>query len=251
MKRSISQTKILLLAAAFFLFMCLWTFNISRVKAQDYSTETNVRVQASASPLMRPSIKVQMENRLEQNRDTRNTMIDSRQDILIERREDLKLLRGSTTDMFRKRLEIRQEIAKKMQRGQFEIRKNALVRELTVALTNLQNISIRIEARISSAESRGRTMTEAKELLVVANSKLAQARVDVAAFQALTIEDASASASASTTVEVDITKPRTLGDAAIKSVKEARDAFRKVVVSIAHAMGLGNDTATSSDRINN
>ena len=149
------------------------------------------------------------------------------------------MIRASSTDMFKRSVEIRKDIKKKMEIRQFEIRKNALVKELYISLSNLSNISSRIASRITKAESEGRTMTEARTLLTTANNKLAEAKVAVAAFESL------APATASSTVEIDLGKPRVVGDAAIKSVKEARDAFQKVVVAIAHAMGLRNASTTN------
>ena len=75
-----------------------------------------------------------------------------------------------------------------------------------------------------------------------AKEKIEKAKAEVAAFDALPAPSpsttASTDASLTTTAEVDLAKPRALGDAAIKSVKEARDALQKVVVSIGHNMGV-------------
>ncbi len=197
----------------------------------------------------RAGIKETIENRLEKNRDVRNPLIEKKKEMREEAKElrsdmraEAKLMRASSTDMFKKsaeaRKDIREEIKKKMKLNEFNARKNALVKELTVAISNLTNISTRIEARITKAEAEGRVMTDSKALLAIANEKLATAKIEVAAFQALSI-DSSATASStetSATAEVDLIKPRTLGDAAIKSVKEAKEAFQKVIVSIAHNM---------------
>jgi len=194
-----------------------------------------------------------LEARIEQNREVRNALLDKRQevkkemkaelkDVRAEKKEEMKLLRASTTTEFKKNNEIRKDIKQKMEAKQFEIRKNALLKELGISLANLANISTRIEARIVKAEESGRTMTEARALFVEATAKLTKAKADVAAFQALNIGPVSANAT--TTAEVDLVKPRVAGDAAIKSVKEARDAFQKVVVAIAHSMG--NPTKATS-----
>lgn len=230
-------------------------------------TIATVRAEDSTSdkpPGIRPTIKAQINNRIEKNREIRNDILDKRQDIKdmrasttemrkdikMERREDIKDLHASTTEMFKRNKEIRKEIAKRMEQRMFEIRKNALLKELNLSLTNLTNISLRIDSRITKAESEGRVLTDAKALLVTANEKLVKAKADVLAFQALTAT--TTTVTASTTVEVELIKPRKLGDTAIKSVKDARDAFQKVVVAIAHAMGKKVEAhATTTENVSN
>ncbi len=190
---------------------------------------------ASPSPEdIRPKIRAAIEKRLEPNREVRNNLLEQRKEIRTEMRADIKEMRASTTNMFRKdvRKDMREEIKKRMKMNEFQTRKDALVKELTNALSNLENISDRIDSRIEKAESAGRDMTEPKALLVTAKEKLSIARTEVSDFQNLNI-----GTNASTTADVELEKPRTVGDTAIKSVKAARDAFQKVVVSIAHNMG--------------
>lgn len=216
--------------------------------------------EATTADIAHPKIKA-LENRIQQNREVRNALLDQRKDIRtvasttiknlrVEERADLKIIRASTTEMFKKSKEIRKEISKKMEARVFEIRKNALIKELNISLTNLTNISTRIDARITKAEGEGRTMTEAKALLVIAKDKLEKAKTAVAAFQTLNLSTGNTTTTVGATVQVDLVKPRVAGDAAIKSVKEARDAFQKVVVAIAHAMGLklGVTASTTSER---
>ncbi len=211
---------------------------ILTVKAED----ATVNVKPSLG-----QIRADIKTKAELNSQNRNNMLQKkevRQDAKAEVK-DIGMIRASTTDMFRKGAETRKEIAKKMDVETFEVRKNALVKQLTISLNNLQNIARRIESRIIKAESANRNMTDAKALLIIANDKLAKARIEVAAFQAVSAPTANTSATASTTAEVDLVKPRQLGDAAIKSVKEAREAFKRVVTTIAHAMGLGNTASTT------
>ncbi len=240
-------------------------------KAQGTGATVDVSASASVSPSpttkpstppLRDKIRAQIETRIDKNKEIRNTTLEQKKDIRMdtkaqikdireERHDGMMLLKASTTDMFKKNMEMRKEIAKKMEFRMFEVRKNALVRELNVAINNLTNISTRISARITKAETEGRTMTDAKALLVIADGKLATAKTQVAAFQALNIASSTPSTTASSTVQVDLAKPRVLGDAAIKAVKEAKEAYRKVIQSIAHAMGLGNTATSTKDRIGN
>lgn len=251
------KTILLVICAAFSL--------VSIAQAQDATVEANVSTEASVQttegqkkPLpVRAGIKATIENRLEKNRDVRNPLVEKKmemreeakaemkevrtekraevKEIRAEAKTEMKLMRASSTDMFKKsvkvRKDMREEIKKKMKLNEFNARKNALVKELTVAISNLTNISTRIEARITKVEAEGHIMTDSKALLATANEKLTIAKTEVSAFQALSID------SATTTAEVDLEKPRVLGDSAIKSVKEAKEAFQKVIVSIAHSMG--------------
>jgi hypothetical protein len=223
-----------------FLIISIFTFGIVVANAQETSPTTT-------PPPVKPNIRANIENRVDKNRDVRNNLLEKKEikkemrsdikemrmeikDTRKDAREEMKEIRASSTNMFKKNNEVRKDMVKKMESRTFEIRKNALLKELNFSISNLSNISTRIETRITKAESEGRTMTEARALLITAKEKLEKAKADVASFQALTTN--------ASTTEVELTKPRVLGDTAIKSVKEARDSFQKVVVSIAHAMGM-------------
>jgi hypothetical protein len=182
-----------------------------------------------------------------------------RKDCIENRREDRKdlwasttmmrkELRASTTDMFKKFKDDRKDIMGKMGKETFEIRKNALVEHLNFALENLLNIRGRIEDRIIKNEAAGRDMTEAKSKLIIADKKLSDAQTAVDVLAALTVSnrDTSVTAEASTTVEIELTKPRQVGDSAIKAVKDARDALKKVIEAIAKNSGKGKGTANAT-----
>ncbi len=153
---------------------------------------------------------------------------------------------GSSTEMFRKANSERMEVARKMKRDVFQIRKDALVKQLNISIENLTNIAGRIAERIVKVESEGRNVTEAKASLVIANDKLVKAKAAVATFVAYVPP----TASSTTAVEVDLEKPRQVGDAAIKAVKEARDAFKKVIQDIAKNMGNREKTGTTTIEAN-
>ncbi len=207
--------------------------------------------ETTANPL-----RVKAEARLEQK--------DIRQEIKVEAKGELRDLKdarvanmpmvkreiknGSTTEMFKKvktgTSTDKIAVAKKMRKDTFVIRKNALVKQLNIAIENITNIGARIAERIVKVEGEGRDMTEAEASLVIANEKLAKAKIAVDLLAAY----APATTTASTTAEISIEKPRQIGDAAIKAVKEARDAFKKVIQDIAHNMGRGSEmrNATST-----
>src|SRR6185369_8929686 len=108
------------------------------------------------------------------------------------------------------------------------------------------------------AEQSGRTMTNAKNLLVIADQKItsAQSAIDTLANLSATSTIATstqATSTASTTTEVDLGKPRVIGSAAIRAVKDAQRALKDVVVAIAHSMGLklgGDDNDHESSSTN-
>lgn len=197
----------------------------------------NIQVSSTTLGLKRDCIEDRREDRREDRKDLRASTTMMRKD-----------LRASTTEMFKKFKDDRKEIIEKMRKDAFEIRKGALVEHLNFALENLLNIRGRINERITKAESEGRTMTEAKAQLVIADKKLADAKIAVDALAALNIStgNTSAAAEASTTAEIELAKPREVGDAAIKAVKDARDALKKVVDAIAKNMGRGKGNATTT-----
>lgn len=229
-------------------------------QAEEVSADVDAGVEAETTikttppkPPISQRIKANMENRLEKNREVRNIEINRKSSTTPpfapkgERPEQMMLREKASTSMmiranastsmmlFKRNNEKREEIAKKMEARVFEIRKKALVHELTVALKNLDTVSTRITSRIAKAEGEGKDMASAKTLLVTAQASLAKAKTDVAAFEALSV---TSGGTASTTAEVELTRPRVLGDTAIKSVKEARDAMKKAVEAIAKSLGV-------------
>lgn len=212
------------------------------VRAED-DVDVHVSASTTVSSQGGPAGIRKLKDNLQKNEGVRNNLLQQAQNRKEEQGE-LKEMRkegreelASTTAMFKRDLkDAKMEIKKKMEARTFEIRKQALVRELQHALSKLDEIVNRIQSRISKAESEGRNMTEPKALLVTALQKLTKAKNDVNTFAVLTAS--STVTTGTTTAQVDLAKPRQLGDGAIKSVKEARDALQKVVVSIAHNMGL-------------
>lgn len=207
-------------------------------------------------------LKAKAEARLEKNSEIRNEKVGDLKDLRASSTIMMRNLNGefkgmrasstmmirdiraSSTEMFKKFKDDRKEIMQKMHRDAFEIRKNALVKELNLSLENLTNIRSRINDRIVKLEAEGKIMTDAKASLVTADDKLAKAKIAVDLFASTNF----ASATASTTVDVSLDKPRKAGDEAIKAVKEARDSFKKVIEAIVDALGFGKgwDRATTT-----
>ena len=142
-----------------------------------------------------------------------------------------------------------------IRKDEFTTRKDTLAKQLDISIQNLKQIRERINSRITKAEQDGRDMTEAKRLLVIADTKITLAEQALTTFKAVT---PTASSTASTTL--DMSKPRQVADQAISSSKNAHEALVAVVQAIAHAMGLDlgntNDqsktgSSTPSQEINN
>lgn len=181
--------------------------------------------------------------------------VDDRREDRREDRKDLwasttmmrKEFRASTTDMFKKFKDDRKDVVEKMRKDAFQIRKEALVEHLNFALENLGDIRNRINERINKLDAEGKDTTAAEADLAVADTKIASAKVSIDALAAL--NDTSVSATASSTAEVELAKPRQVGDAAIKAVKDARDALKEVIQEIVKLVGKGrtmNATTTAS-----
>jgi hypothetical protein len=163
-----------------------------------------------------------------------------------EERKDVKS--ASTTEMKKQYIlsnkesmenfkNTRKEMVTKMKSDLFQTRANALVKQLNMSLENLTRIRTNLSDIITKQESLGKTMTEAKAALVIADAKIAQAKASVASLS--TIVPATTTAS---TTDTDLTKPRQLGDAAIKAIKEARDALKEV----ARALRPNSSTASTT-----
>ena len=158
-----------------------------------------------------------------------------------------KDLRASTSEMFKKFKDDRKEIMQKMRKDSFEIRKNALVEHLNFALENLGNIRDRINERINKLDAEGKDTSSAEAKLSIADTKIASAKISIDALAEL--DGDSVSATATSTAEVELSKPRQVGDAAIKAVKDARDALKEVIQEIVKLVGKGrtmNATTTAS-----
>jgi hypothetical protein len=177
------------------------------------------------------------DERANEDKDLRASTTERMRELRAERKDGMRDIRASTSAMFKEEI-------KKMKVGQFEMRKFALVNELNKAIRNLENIDSRLTARIANATST-RDMTEAKAALVIAEGKLATAKIAVSALAAYRYSTSTVSTGTST--DVSLEKPRQVGDAAIKAVKDARDSFKKVIELIAKNMGLGDDKKKKDD----
>jgi hypothetical protein len=248
--------------------VCVMTLSIGILAVKAESTSTNGFKATIINKFEKKDVRNPLVEKAREMRDIKASTTAEIRDIRREDREEIKDIktssteriremrddsRASTTRMIKEFKGERKEIMKKMQLRVFEARKNSLVRELTGALKNLTGIRSRISERITKAEAGGRTMTEAKAKLVIADAKLATAKAAVDALASYNYASSTITTTASstaTTTEISLDRPRKIGDDAIKAVKDARDSLKDVVSIIAHNMGLGDDrkntTATTT-----
>jgi hypothetical protein len=160
----------------------------------------------------------------------------ARADIRDERRTEASSTRAEARVMIREatssaeRWGIRHDAALDI----FKERQTAFVKQLQLSLDNLQQISVRINDRISKLEQAGIDMTAAKAAMVTASAKIDAAKISVDAVAAYT----PAATSTTATTTVDLGKPRMIGEGATKAVRDARDALQQVVNAIVKALGL-------------
>ena len=181
-------------------------------------------------------------------KDLKGEYKDMRKDMMSSTTMNKREVHASTTEMFRLMKDQKRELQKNMKREAFEIRKDALVNILNKSLVNLTDSRERINKRILKLEGEGRTMTDAKAALAVADDKLAKARIAVDALAAVNVSVTSTGAAVSATANIELTKHRVVGDTAIKAVKEARDALKVVLQLITPA---ANVNATGTTTISN
>jgi hypothetical protein len=204
---------------------------------------------------MRASTSVEVKGIRAELKDMRKNFDEDRKEMREDRKENMgnlkmpiMLRRASSTDMFKRMNNEGKDLIKKMKKDDFESRKKALLNQLNISLENLSAIKTRINDRILKAELEGRNVTDAKSALAIADDKLAKAKTAVEALS--TLQAPSPSSGTASSTEVDLTKPRQVGDSAIKAVKEARDAYKKVIDIIAKSMGLGDKPASSTPATN-
>ncbi len=227
-------------------------------------------INTSVKPPLGQKIKTQVENRIELNKDIRNADLEKRQAIrqdvktkiqenianrkeirgemkeaIKERLDGIRLIQATSTGMFKKIIGEKKEELKKMKTEAFQIRKEALIKELNIAVNNLLNIASRIESRITKLESEGKILTDARNLLTSAKAKIDTAKINVEALNNM-VMTTPLDTNTATSTEIDLSKPRQLGDIAIKSVKEAKDSLMKVVASIEKIVKATMNATTTS-----
>ncbi|MBP6858929.1 MAG: hypothetical protein KBC33_03835 [Candidatus Pacebacteria bacterium] len=172
-------------------------------------------------------------------------------EIRTERREDAGEIREEMRERIRSASssDDRRDIRTDMRKDIFEVRKQALIKQLEVSINNLKQIRDRIVSRIEKAEDAGKNMSEARELLITADAKIVAAEIAVDGIVVFAPTDYLAAAADSSSVTasttIDLTKPREMAETAIKAIKEAHQALVDVVRSVAHSLGSTKNATTT------
>jgi len=198
----------------------------------------NVKAETGSSNIneTRKEVRGEMRDNRKEIKDTYKVEIGEIKTKMKDDRKDVK--NASSTEMKKQYIlsnkesmenfkNTRKEMITKMKSDLFQTRANALVKQLNMSLENLTRIRTNLSDVIAKQESLGKTMTEAKAALVIADAKIAQAKASVASLSTIVPTTTTAS-----TTDTDLTKPRQVGDAAIKAVKEARDALKEVAKAL-------------------
>jgi len=168
----------------------------------------------------------------------------------IERAGEVrKGMRASTTMMFKEIKDQKKEMLKKMKTNEFQIRKNALLKELEISISNLmksrEQVSKRVSMMASSTnEKQVQRANQAKTALTIADEKIIKAKAAIDLFSKTVFVPVTNTNSTSTDISLD--KPRKIGDEAIKAVKEARDSLKKVLEVFSDSPIIKNSTASST-----
>lgn len=194
------------------------------------------------------------EARVEDRKDTRymasttkierKEVMDDRKDVRDERKSDIEDIRDDRREGMKNASTSAERwgIRREAMFDAFRTRQTAFVAQLQLSIRNLEQISARINDRISKLEQEGKDMTSTKSLMVTAQIKIEAAKIAVGAVASYVPPTATSSASS-----VDLIRPRSIGSDATKAVREARDALKKVVESLIRIMGLNvNITASST-----
>ncbi len=198
---------------------------------------------------------------IKNNEEFRNNALKSREGKMASTssttrmmpRQNLEKRMASSSE---KRGEMRDEAEMKDTKNKMEVRKEVfekqkdhLIGQLSHSLENLKQVRTRIVSRIQKAESSGKNMTEAKNLLVIADAKLSVAQTAVNALlnlnasSTITTGTTTASTTATTSTMINLGKARQIGASAIQAINDARKALSNVVASISHSLGLKVENA--------
>ncbi len=229
----------------------------------DDSTSVEIEIEDSSSKPLR-------ENRGPSQTDIK-TRIREKQEFRQENRGDIRTL-ASTTRMERKEIRTesrgeirdireegkmmrknasssmeRKEIRKNVRKDVFQAQQKRLVAQLELALTNLKQVRARIISRIEKSEATNRDMTEARKLILIADTKINLAAQEIASLATYT-SPVTASSTATTTdsSEIELSKPREFSNAAIKAVKAAHKSLVDVIVAIAQNMGVKGEVQATT-----
>jgi hypothetical protein len=215
-------------------------------KEMEIRKNIDVRKNVEERKEVRDEKKMEVKNIKETSRaeikDLKEKMVSERMNprdaSTTEARKEIRLSNKESMQDFKT---ARKDVVRKMKTDEFKVRADALVKQLKITLTNLSDIRTKVSVSISKQEAEGKVLTEAKAALAVADAKLAEAKLAVDSLANISTIPTTAS-----TTETDITKPRQIGDAAIKAVKDARNSLKLVVKSISNKSEAASSTSITN-----
>jgi hypothetical protein len=206
-----------------------------RKEIRESTTEKirTLRESASSSPERRKEI---MDARKEGREDIMDSRKEQREDMMKNREGRVEALRENN-EAFKKLMETRkEELAKKFapkkgekkvklkdeNKEKIRIALENIFKHLTAQLTNLVAFDKRVAEKINARKTAGVDVTAAAAQYTVAQTALEKAKTDVAAAQALSIDQAVASSTSKTAL-------RGLVKVAEDSLKAAGGEYRKII----------------------
>lgn len=138
----------------------------------------------------------------------------------IENMRGVQLKNASNT------LGARREIINNMNKETAQIRHTALVKQLRLSILNLENAYKVVEGHINKVGEKGIDVNQAKQKLDTAKDKIQVAKTAV---ESMAKWQPTSSVGTST---VNVVKARTIGEEAIKAIKEARESLRSVIENL-------------------
>ncbi len=195
-----------------------------------------------------------IQERRDLNKDIRNKLIeDRRDDLKDERNAAFKDIRDTRKDAIQQlrldmptssperraaikdiRMEERQEkkeLKQTYKKEEFEARRNGLITSLTRVINQLKNAATKIDTRITEAKNAGKNTGNASSLLDSAEAKITTAEQALAAVVAY-----KPSTSSATSTEITAGTARSLGEAAIKAVREAHAALKEAAKELVNSI---------------
>jgi hypothetical protein len=160
--------------------------------------------------------------------------LKERIDIKNQKKEDIRDMRDDAKNRFASTTIVgeRRNIKEELRNDVLKTRQNAIVKQLNISISNLEQIKSRLGSRIEKASKDGRDMTNARLAMAQVDIKMKEAKDAVVAIQTFVPPTVNA------TTTPNLTKPQELVKKAQNSIKAVRDSLNKVVVAIAKSMGL-------------
>jgi len=202
----------------------------------------DIRGMASTTRMEKKEIK---DARSENRKDIRGMASTTRMEKkeIKDARGERKIMRNSASSSIE-----RKENRKNVRIEIFQAHQKRLVAQLELALTNLSQIRARIISRIEKLEAETKDMSEARRLIAVSDTKITLAVQEIATLASYIPAGTVITVGTTTeSTQIDLVKPRQIGENAIKAVREVHRSLVDVIITIAHTIRTkANERATTT-----